>query len=105
MDARPATRQAKKRRKRQSLQERLSRLHKPDHLSLEAWQVELRRQFGREQQFRLKKAGDGDVFTEYEVVNPGSQTSYRVAIRGRELGENHCTPGLHDQHAGHLQAH
>src|SRR5262249_24848759 len=31
---------------------RLSRTQKPAHMSLEEWQIELRRQFGREQKFR-----------------------------------------------------
>src|SRR5947209_3892636 len=32
---------------------KLARLHKPEGMSLEDWQVDLRRQFGREQSFRL----------------------------------------------------
>lgn len=40
---------------------RLSRLHKPSDLSLEAWQIELRRQFGREQGFVLKNMGGEPV--------------------------------------------
>ena len=43
---------ARKRRK-----PKLSRLHKPPHLSLEEWQIQLRRQFGREQRFRLVNLG------------------------------------------------
>ena len=51
-------------------------------MSLEAWQTELRRQFGREQRFRLKNLGRGAVFSEFEVTNPQSRSTYRVAIRG-----------------------
>jgi hypothetical protein len=39
-----------------------SRLNKPDGVSLEDWQIELRRQFGREQDYRLKNLGDQAVF-------------------------------------------
>ena len=70
---------------------KLSRLHKPEGMSLEDWQVELRRQFGREQGFRLKNVGDQPVFSEFEVVNPQSRNAYRVRIRGPRVGDNHCS--------------
>ncbi len=69
----------------------LSRLRKPDHMSLEDWQVALRRDFGRAQRFRLKNLGDEPVFSEFEVANPETKRAYRVAIRGAALGENYCS--------------
>jgi superfamily II DNA or RNA helicase len=69
----------------------LSRLHKPPDLSLEAWQRELRRQFGREQRFTLKNAGAEPVFSDFHVSNPRSGSTYRVAIRGSGLGDNSCS--------------
>jgi superfamily II DNA or RNA helicase len=70
---------------------KLSRLNKPEGMSLEDWQIELRRQFGREQEYRLKNVGDQAVFSEFEVVNPQSRNAYRVRIRGSRLGDNHCS--------------
>jgi superfamily II DNA or RNA helicase len=70
---------------------RLSRLQKPEEMSLEDWQVELRRQFGREQKFVLKNLGDHPVFSEFEVTNPQSKTTYRVSIRGGKVGDNVCS--------------
>src|SRR5690349_8023393 len=70
---------------------KLSRLHKPEGLSLEAWQIELRRQFGREQKFVLENLGDEPVFSEFAVTNPASGNTYRVQIRGRLPGDNACT--------------
>lgn len=70
---------------------RISRLRKPEDLSLEAWQVVLRRQFGREQNFRLKNIGGEEIFSEFRVTNPQTRRSYRVAIRGEGLGENYCS--------------
>jgi superfamily II DNA or RNA helicase len=70
---------------------RLSRLHKPRDMSLEDWQIELRRQFGREQNFTLKNLGDQPVFSEFEVTNPHSQRTYRVHVRGARPGDNHCS--------------
>ena len=70
---------------------KLSRLHKPADMSLEAWQVGLRRQYGREQKFKLENVGTHPVFSDFEIVNPQSKSSYRVAIRGTALGDNFCS--------------
>ena len=69
----------------------LSRLHKPPDLSLEAWQRELRRQFGREQSFTLTNAGTEPVFSDFQVTNPRSGSTYRIAIRGPQPGDNYCS--------------
>ena len=70
---------------------KLSRLQKPAGMSLEDWQIELRRQFGREQDFRLKNIGEQPIFSEFDVFNPQSQSTYRVHIRGLQPGENFCS--------------
>ncbi len=92
--ARPRTATAaapvgKKKKKKEA--PKLSRLHKPDQLSLEDWQRELRRQFGREQNFTLRNLGEQPVFSEFEVTNPQSKRAYRVHVRGLAAGDNHCT--------------
>src|SRR5438094_2076887 len=70
---------------------KLSRLHRPEGMSLEAWQTTLRRQFGREQRFLLKNSGGHPIFSEFEVTNPESRNRYRVVIRGSEPGNNFCS--------------
>ena len=80
-----------KRRRKRAQSPKLSRHAKPAELSLEAWQIELRRQFGREQKYRIKNLGEEPVFSEYEVANPQSRTTYRVAVRGVQPGDNYCT--------------
>src|SRR6516225_8756124 len=70
---------------------KLSRLQKPQDMSLEAWQIELRKQFGREQKFKLRNLGDHPVFSDFEVTNPQSQNTYRVSIRGSQPGDNFCS--------------
>jgi len=69
----------------------LSRLKKPAEMPLDQWQVELRRDFGRAQNFRMKNLGDNAIFSEFEVFNPETKRAYRVAIRGSALGENYCS--------------
>ncbi len=70
---------------------RLSRLRRPGELSVEAWQAQLRRQFGREQPFLIDNLGAEPVFSEFAVTNPQSGGRYRVAIRGDAPGENYCS--------------
>ncbi|MFA6133162.1 MAG: DEAD/DEAH box helicase [Phycisphaerae bacterium] len=69
----------------------VSRLRKPEDLSLEAWQVALRRQFAGEQDFKLRNIGGEPIFSEFEVTNPQTKRTYRVAIRGEGLGMNYCS--------------
>jgi superfamily II DNA or RNA helicase len=70
---------------------KLSHLKKPPGMSLEDWQRELRRQFGREQNYRLKNVGDHAIFSEFEVTNPQTQRTYRVHVRGPNPGDNFCS--------------
>ena len=70
---------------------RIPRHRKPEGMSVEQWQVALRRQFGREQDFKMKNVGGEPIFSEFEVTNPQTGRTYRVAIRGAALGENYCS--------------
>src|SRR5205807_1473957 len=70
---------------------KLSRLHKPEGMSLEDWQIELRRQFGREQEFKLKNLGTNPIFSDFRITNPKTQGVYTVHIRGPRIGDNFCS--------------
>jgi len=59
-------------------------------MSLETWRRELRRQFGREQRFTLKNTGTERVFSDFQVSNPHNASTYHVAIRGAQPGDNYC---------------
>ena len=72
-------------------EKKLSRIHKPEDMSLEEWQVRLRQQFGREQNFLMENIGDHPIFSEYSVTNPETGMTYRVAIRGQRIGMNYCS--------------
>ena len=79
----------------------LDRKIKPTHLSLEEWQVRLRQRFAIQQQFQLENIGTHPIFSEYRVSNPQSGNSYRVAIRGTDLGMNYCScPDFSTNHLG-----
>lgn len=70
---------------------KVSKTRQPEHMSLTDWQVALRRQFGPEQDFLLRNVGGEPIFSEFEVTNPKTERTYRVAIRGAALGENYCS--------------
>ncbi|HUG92371.1 MAG TPA: DEAD/DEAH box helicase [Planctomycetaceae bacterium] len=80
---------------------KVSRTRKPDEMSLEDWQIALRRQFGREQNFDLVNTGEHPFFSTFQVTNRQSKNTYRVAIRGAGLGENFCScPDFATNHLG-----
>lgn len=70
---------------------KFSRMHAPSGVSPVEWQRGLRRQFGREQAFRLENIGGEPFFSEFRVSNPASRSSYRIAIRGKGPGGNFCS--------------
>ncbi len=91
VNRRSAGKQRTSGRDRVARQTKLSRLRKPAEMPLETWQRELRRQFGREQRFAWRNLGSEPIFSEFEVTNPESGSTYRVAIRGTESGDNYCS--------------
>jgi len=70
---------------------KLSRTQQPAGMGLEDWQTQLRRQFGREQNFTLKNVGASATFSDFLVTNPDSRRTYRVTVRGANLGDSTCT--------------
>jgi len=70
---------------------KVSRARRPEEMSLEQWQITLRKQFAQKQNFRLTNTGDEPIFSEYTVANPQTGREYRVAIRGAALGDNYCS--------------
>ncbi|MFB3892507.1 MAG: DEAD/DEAH box helicase [Phycisphaerae bacterium] len=69
----------------------VSRLRKPRDMSLEAWQIALRRQFAAQLDLKIENTGSRPVFSEFRVTNPQTRRTYRVAIRGEGLGVNYCS--------------
>ncbi|MBY0231178.1 MAG: DEAD/DEAH box helicase [Gemmataceae bacterium] len=79
------------RRKKKAKKPRLSNTRRPVGMSLEDWQVALRRQFGREQKFKMRNTGRHPVFSDFDITNPESRNTYRVRIRGPRTGDNACS--------------
>lgn len=70
---------------------KISRTRKPDDMSVEEWQIALRRQFGREQNFILRQDPNYPGCPDFSVTNPESGNTYRTAIRGLSVGDNYCS--------------
>lgn len=85
------TKQAGKMKSSKGHSPKVSQRRKPENMNLEAWQVALRKQFAADQSFKLKNIGGEPIFSEYEVTNPETHRTYRVAIRGEGLGVNYCS--------------
>ena len=59
---------------------------KPDTLALETWQKALRKQFVIDKYFRITKLGEHPVFSDYNVYNPETKNTYKVALRDNKEG-------------------
>jgi hypothetical protein len=70
---------------------KVSRTRKPPEMSLDEWQVHLRKQFGAEQKFHLARLGDHPIFSDFDVTNPQSGNTYKVRVRGAGVGDNACS--------------
>ena len=81
---------SKRKRPHKKAEPKLSQRIKPKEMTIEQWQTALRRQFGREQNFKLENVGESPIFSEFRVTNPESRNTYRVVIRGQAPGDNFC---------------
>ncbi|HBX49574.1 MAG TPA: ATP-dependent helicase [Bacteroidales bacterium] len=64
---------------------------KPENMSLEEWQIALRKQVAKETVFSLENIGGQAVFSDYLVKNPLTKQTYKVAIRDNAKGLNFCS--------------
>jgi SNF2 family DNA or RNA helicase len=53
-------------------------------------QIDIRRKRAAEVPFKIQNLGRNRVFSDYQVTNPVSGGSYRVSIRGFDVGDNAC---------------
>lgn len=67
------------------------RSHKPEGMSIEEWQIALRREFAATQNFEMENVGSEPIFSDFIIVNPATGGNYRVAIRGETPGNNYCS--------------
>ncbi len=63
---------------------------KPDSLTLDQWQVGLRKQFGQDNEFVVSNIGAEKIFSDFQVTNNATNNSYKVAIRSTDDSRNFC---------------
>ena len=78
-------------RKQRKLKKPISHLRKPEEMSLEQWQIALRKQIATQQRLRMENLGAEPIFSEFRVHNPQTKCAYHVAIRGLKAGDNFCS--------------
>ena len=70
---------------------RLSNLVCPPDMSLEQWQIQLRRQAALKENFGISKDTDTDERGCYRIANPVSHQVYKVVYRGEKSPWNYCS--------------
>jgi SNF2 family DNA or RNA helicase len=70
---------------------KLSNTHKPEEISLDEWQIGLRKQFASDQKFKFINRGDHPVYSDFEVLNPETEKIYKVSIRDNVKSYNFCS--------------
>jgi SNF2 family DNA or RNA helicase len=64
---------------------------KPEDISVDQWQAELRKQFALQQNFKIKNLGNHPVYSDFDVFNPETERSYKVSIRDNISSYNYCS--------------
>lgn len=64
--------------------------YKPDNLTLQEWQIALRRQAAAKENFAISALDKKEYPGYYMVINPVSHNKYRVVYRGTESPWNYC---------------
>lgn len=80
-----------KTRKKKKAPRKISPYLKPDGMTVEQWQRALRRQIAAETKFTIQNTGNEPVFSDYQVYNPGTKNTYKVAIRSAGYELNFCS--------------
>lgn len=65
--------------------------YKPDNMTLEQWQIALRRQAAEKENFGIGEVNPKEYPGYYNVSNPVSQNQYRVVYRGAFSAWNYCS--------------
>lgn len=69
---------------------KVSYYKKPENLSLDRWQYELRKQFGEEHEFSIKNIGHEPYYSDYQVYNYETKNYYKVSLRSATDIANFC---------------
>ena len=82
---------AKSKTKKPARKPKLSYTVKPEGMSLTDWQIALRRQVAKEEQFGYECVDEDNLPGEYTVTNPKTRQVYKVVYRGANSPWNYCS--------------
>jgi len=68
----------------------VSNTNKPEGMTDKEWQTILRRQIAEKEQFVIENIGAERIYSDYQVFNPHSKNTYKVALRSKENTLNFC---------------
>lgn len=77
--------------KRKESTVKVSYHYKPDNLTLEEWQIALRRQAAEKEHFQISEIDRKECPGYYKVVNPVFKSEYRIVYRGSDSPWNYCS--------------
>ena len=83
------TKKSKKRNYKPKLQ--LSNTRKPADMTVEQWQIGLRKQIAEKTDLKFSNIGDGLAFSDYKVYNANTKNNYKVALRSVDKSLNYCS--------------
>ena len=70
---------------------KLNHVLKPQSMSLEEWQVALRRQQAEKEAFSISQVDEAFCPGEYRVSNALTRNAYKVVYRGKNSVWNYCS--------------
>ena len=68
----------------------ISHSRKPQYMTEAEWQLALRKQIAEKEIFTIKNLGNQPIYSDFEVHNPLSIKTYKVAIRSKNNSRNFC---------------
>ena len=86
--ARPRKKVMKPKKKKEK---KISYHRQPTEISLAEWQAGLRKQYGKDSAFTMTNLGTHPVYSDWQVKNPDTGNTYKVALRSRDDSNNYCS--------------
>ena len=80
-----------KTRTKKQTEKRISNLLKPDNMTLQEWQIALRKQVIQQENFAIEAVDDQLLPGEYSVRNHKTRQTYKVVYRGADSPWNYCS--------------
>ena len=73
------------------MEKKLSNVVKPESMTAEEWQKELRRQFVEREPLSIRPDTDEAAYGVFDVRNPKTKNCYKVVYRGIDSKWNYCS--------------